>query len=54
MRKEDCDDERVYRFLKFLKVSARRLRQQRRVEIKTEQWNKIVTQSKKRRASSMF
>ena len=41
-------------FLKLLKVPARRLRQQRRVEITTEKWKKIVMQSKKRSTSSMF
>ena len=53
-RKEDCDDERVHRSLKLLKVPSRRVRQQRSVEITTEKWKKIVMQSKKRSTSSMF
>ena len=54
MHKEDCDDERMCRFLKLLKVPVRRSSQQIRVEITKEQWKKIAMQSKNRSASSMF
>jgi len=37
IRKEDCDDDRMYQFLKLLKIPKRRQNQQLRKEITMEQ-----------------
>ena len=53
LRKQDCDDERVYEFLKLLKVPVGQ-RTRRIREITEEDWVKVVKWSKKRSLSSIF
>ena len=53
LRRDDCDNEQVYQFLKLLKVPERQRCQCNKV-ITEENQIKVVKQSKKRSASSIF
>ena len=53
LRRQDCDDDRVYEFLKLLKVPAGQ-RTRRIKEITEGDWERVVKRSKKRSASSVF
>ena len=53
LRRDECDEERVYQFLQLLKVPERQ-RLQRTKETMEEDWIKVVKRSKKRSASSIF
>ena len=52
LRKEECDDERVFEFMKLLKVPIG-FRQHHK-EILIADWEKVVKRSKKQSASSIF
>ena len=54
LRREECDDERVYRLLKLLNQNGRDQYNRYRKVITTEDWVKVVKKSKKRSASSIF
>lgn len=51
LSESECDDERVYEFLKLLKQPNRRISQK---VISIAEWEKVVRKSKKRSASSIF
>ena len=52
LSRNECDDDRVYDFLKLLKVPRHRRHQHK--EMTCEDWIKVVKRSKKRSASSIF
>ena len=54
MTKEDCQNERMCRFLKLLKQPEGRSRKQTRGNMTREKWRKVAKQSKRRSASSAF
>jgi len=54
INENECDDERIYQFLKLLKRQQREEWNINENEITKEKWIKVVKQSKKRSASSIF
>ena len=54
LRREECDDERVFKFLKLLKQDGRREYQRQRRQICEHDLIKVVKKSKRSSASSIF
>ena len=54
LRRDECDDERVYRFLKLLKQDGRSEYRRNRSEICDQDWIRVVRKSKRSSASSIF
>ena len=53
LRRQDCDDERVHKLLKLLKVPPEQ-RNNRIKNMLVDDWERVVKGSKKRSASSIF
>jgi len=54
LTREECDHENIFEFLKLLKQTSRIRRNRNNDEITAEQWIKVVKQSKRKSASSIF
>ena len=54
IRRDECDDERVYKFLKLLKQDGRSEYRRNCHEIYDHDWIKVVQKSKRSSASSIF
>jgi len=54
LEEQECDDARVFEFLKLLKQQNNTERQSIELKVTMENWTKTVKQSKKRSASSIF
>jgi len=54
LQRDECDYDNIYEFLKLLKQPPRIRRNRSNEEISEEQWKKVVKQSKRRSASSIF
>ena len=51
---DDCDDEDVYSMLQLLKNTEERSQQSELEEISENEWERVVKQSKRKSASSIF
>ena len=54
LQREECDNERVYRLLKLLHQNSKSYYNRNPIKITIDDWTKVVKQSKKRSASSIF
>jgi len=54
LQREECDDDNVYEFLKLLHQNRRNNYRRCRKEINDHDWEKVVKQSKRNSASSIF
>ena len=54
IEERDCDDTRVFKFLKSLKRQRNTSLNNRESGVTKERWMKIIKQSKKRSTSSIF
>jgi hypothetical protein len=54
LERSECDDERVYKFLKLLKRSSSKQYNQNQREINIQDWIRVVKSSKRKSASSIF
>ena len=54
LQREDCDNEKVFRFMKLLQQHSRQTQQQHKKRLREHDWIQVVKKSKRNSASSVF